>query len=48
MRAERFLTWLFYAHGLHVCEARERLTVEERNKLLDKWIAFGCPHAIGV
>lgn len=48
MRADRFLTWLFFAHGLHVVDARERLTADERSAFLTKWIALGCPHAIGV
>jgi hypothetical protein len=47
MRADRFLTWLFYSYGLHVDDAR-RLTMQERNRLVDRWIALGCPFAIGI
>jgi len=45
---DRFLTWVYYSHGLHAYDAARMLSVAERGALLTKWIALGCPYPIGV
>lgn len=46
--SDRFLTWLYYNTGLDAYDAQRLLSVAERNELLTKWIAVGCPYAVGV